>query len=122
MRALAVLRDEECIEALIPALSERSVLGEAAWRVLRMLTAQDFGDREADWGAWFGENGGRSRVEWLIDSLDHEDPEIRAIASRDLVRASGQDYGYRVNMPRDERRAIRERYRLWQSAQDDSGK
>ncbi len=121
MRALAVLRDEECIEALIPALSERSVLGEAAWRVLRMLTAQDFGDREADWRAWFADNGGRSRVEWLIDSLDHEDPEIRTIASRDLVRASGQDYGYRVNMARDDRRAIRERYRLWWSVRNDSG-
>jgi len=121
MRALAVLRDEECIEPLISALSERSVLGEAAWRVLRMLTAQDFGDREADWRSWFSDNGKRSRVEWLIDSLDHEDPEIRAIASRDLVRASAQDYGYRVNMPRDDRKAIRERYRLWWSGRNDSG-
>jgi hypothetical protein len=121
MRALAVLRDEECIEALMGALSERSVLGEAAWRVLRMLTAQDFGDREAEWRDWFEDNGGRSRVEWLIDSLDHEDPEIRAIASRDLIRASSQDYGYRVNMPRDDRVAIRERYRLWWSTQRDPG-
>ncbi|MBW1760195.1 MAG: HEAT repeat domain-containing protein [Deltaproteobacteria bacterium] len=121
MRALAVLRDEQCVEALISALSERSVLGEAAWRVLRMLTAQDFGDREPDWRTWFSDNAGRSRVEWLIDSLDHEDPEIRAIASRDLLRASAQDYGYRVNMPRDDRRAIRERYRLWWSGRNDSG-
>ena len=121
MRALAVLRDEGCVEALIPALSERSVLGEAAWRVLRMLTAQDFGDREADWRAWFTEHGKRSRIGWLIDSLDHADPEIRAIASRDLVRASGQEYGYRVNMAADERRAVRERYRLWWSTQNDSG-
>jgi hypothetical protein len=119
LRALAVLRDEECIEALISALSERGVLGEAAWRVLRMLTAQDFGDRDAEWRTWFADNGERSRVEWLIDSLDHEDPEIRAIASRDLVRASSQDYGYRVNMPRDDRRAICERYRLWWSGRND---
>jgi HEAT repeat protein len=121
MRALAVLRDEQCIEALIPALSERSVLGEAAWRVLRMLTAQDFGNQEAAWRDWFTDNRGRSRVEWLIASLDHEDAEIRAIASSDLIRASGQDYGYRVNMPSDDRRAIRERYRLWWSGRNDSG-
>jgi hypothetical protein len=119
MRALAVLRDEECIESLISALSERGVLGEAAWRVLRMLTVQDFSDREADWRTWFADNGGRSRVEWLIDSLDHEDPEIRAIASRDLVRESARDFGYRVNMPRDDRKAIRERYRLWWSERGD---
>jgi len=120
MRALAVLRDDQCIEALITALSEPSVLGEAAWRVLRMLTAQDFADRESDWQAWFVDNGGRSRLEWLIDSLDHEDPEIRAIASRDLVRASGRDYGYRVNMPGDDRKAIRERYRLWWAGRDNA--
>lgn len=113
MRALAVLRDEHCVETLVPALSEPSVLGEAAWRVLRMLTAQDFGTRQSDWQAWWEENSPRSRIEWLIDSLDHEDPEIRAIANRDLARASGQDYGYRANMPGDQRRAIRDRYRLW---------
>ena len=113
MRALAVLRDTECIEALFPALTEPSVLGEAAWRVLRMLTAQDFGNDESAWRAWFDEHGSRARAEWLIDSLDHEDGEIRAIASRDLVRMAGRDYGYRVNMSGDDRRAIRERFRLW---------
>ena len=117
MRALAVLRDEKCVEPLIAALSERGVLGEAAWRVLRMLTAQDFSDRESDWRRWFEDNGERPRVEWLIDSLDHEDAEIRAIASRDLARASTHDFGYRVNLPRNERQAIRERYRLWRSSQ-----
>lgn len=116
MRALAVLRDVKCVEALFSALSERSVLGEAAWRVLRMLTAQDFGTDESAWRAWFDGHASRSRVDWLIDSLDHEDPEIRAIASRDLVRIAGQDYGYRVNMPGGERRAIRERFRLWSAA------
>ena len=113
MRALAVLRDTECIEALFAALTEPSVLGEAAWRVLRMLTAQDFGNDESAWRAWFDEHGSRARAEWLIDSLDHEDREIRAIASRDLVRMAGRDYGYRVNMSGDDRRAIRERFRLW---------
>jgi len=113
MRALAVLRDTECIEALFAALTEPSVLGEAAWRVLRMLTAQDFGNDESAWRAWFDQHGSRARAEWLIDSLDHEDGEIRAIASRDLVRMAGRDYGYRVNMSGDDRRAIRERFRLW---------
>jgi hypothetical protein len=119
IRALAVLRDVACTEPLISILSEQGVLGEAAWRVLRMLTAQDFGEREADWRTWFTDNGERSRVEWLIDSLDHEDPEIRAIASRDLARQSAQDFGYQVNMPRDGRQAIRERYRQWWAGQHD---
>jgi hypothetical protein len=78
-----------------------------------MLTAQDFGSDESAWRAWFDAHGSRTRLEWLIDSLDHDDPEIRAIASHDLVRIAGQDYGYRVNMPGAERRAIRERFRLW---------
>ncbi len=121
MRALAVLRDEECIDVLIRALSEHSVLGEAAWRVLRMLTAQDFGSDEAQWRAWHSDNRERARLEWLIDSLDHEEPEIRSIAFRDLKRASGQDFGYRVDMPGDARRAIQERYWLWWSSRNDPG-
>ncbi len=119
MRALAVLRDEGCVDVLIPILSAHSVLGEAAWRVLRMLTAQDFAAAEADWSAWYTGNRDRPRVEWLIDSLDHDEPEIRAIASRDLARESAQDFGYRVNMTSDERRAIQERYRLWWSTQNE---
>jgi len=117
MRALAVLRDVKCLEVMFVALSEPGVLGEAAWRVLRMLTAQDFGNNEPEWRAWFEAHGSRARTEWLIDSLDHDDPEIRAIASRDLVRLAGQDHGYRVNMPGDDRRAIRERFRLWWASQ-----
>ena len=117
MRALAVLRDVKSVEVMFVALSEPGVLGEAAWRVLRMLTAQDFGNDESAWRTWFEANGSSTRTEWLIDSLDHDDPEIRAIASRDLVRMSGQDYGYRVNMPGDDRRAIRERFRLWWAGQ-----
>jgi hypothetical protein len=115
-----VLRDPECIASLFPALGERSVLGEAAWRVLRMLTAQDFGTDEAAWRTWFEANRARARTEWLIDSLDHADPEIRAIASRDLIRAAEQDHGYRVNMPADGRRAARERFRLWWAARVDA--
>ena len=115
MRALAVLRDVECIEALIPALAERSVLGEAAWRVLRMLTVQDFGTDPDQWRAWFREHGPRARIEWLIDGLNHEDPEIRTIASRDLSQESEDDYGYQPEMPADQRRAVQERYRLWWS-------
>jgi hypothetical protein len=118
MRALAVLRDSGCVEALIPAVAERSVLGEATWRVLRMLTAQDFGTQEDQWQAWFQAHGDRSRTVWLIDSLDHEDAEIRAIAARDLLQAAGQDFGYRAEMSSDERQAIQDRYRRWWLEQD----
>lgn len=121
IRAAAVLRDRKSIEPLISALSERSVLGEAAWRVLRMLTARDFGADESRWRTWLAADGQQSRAEWLIESLDHGDPEIRAIAIRDLVRIAGHDYGYRVNMHAHERRAIRERFRLWWSTQGVSG-
>ena len=119
IRALAVLRDEAAVETLFEALGERSVLGEAAWRVLRMLTAQDFGTNQDEWQAWFDEHGKEGRVNWLIEGLDHGDPEIRAIASRDLTRIAGQSFGYQVNMPAEERRKIRERFRMWWSNQTD---
>jgi len=34
----------------------------------------------------------------------------------------GHDYGYRVNMPGDERRAIRERFRMWWSARSSANR
>ena len=120
MRALAVLRDHECVGALMPALSEHGVLGEAAWRVLRMLTAQDFGNDIDAWRAWWDRNSGRPRVEWLIESLDHDDQEIREIVARDLARQSKQDFGYRASLSSEERRAIRERYRAWWSSQGEN--
>ena len=119
MRALAVLRDHHAVETLLPALGEQSVLGEAAWRVLRMLTAKDFSNDQVEWKAWFEQHGARPRTEWLIESLDDPDPEIRAIASRDLARTAGRDFGYRVNMPSEDRRAIRERFRMWWSQEND---
>ncbi len=120
MRALAVLRDHECVGALIPALSEHGVLGEAAWRVLRMLTAQDFGTDTDAWRAWWDRNSGRSRVEWLIESLDHDEEEIREIVARELARQSKQDFGYRASLSSEERRAIRERYRVWWASQGEN--
>ncbi|MEM7136667.1 MAG: HEAT repeat domain-containing protein [Myxococcota bacterium] len=113
MRALAVLRDSRAVEAMIPTVSERGVLGEASWRVLRMLTAQDFGNDTEAWQAWWADHGTQSRVEWLIDSLDHDDEQIRAIVGRDLARHSGVDFGYRTDLPSAERKKVRERYRLW---------
>jgi hypothetical protein len=78
-----------------------------------MLTGQDFGAQEDRWRAWLREHDKRDRMEWLIDSLDHADADIRDIACRDLRQASGQDYGYRAEMPSDARRAIQDRYRRW---------
>lgn len=120
MRALAVLRDGGAVEALIPVLEERSVLGEAAWRVLRMLTAQDFRNDSEAWTAWWKHHSARPRIEWLIDSLDHDQAEIRAIVARDLKRRVDQDFGYRADLPSEKRKAIRERYRLWWSTQVES--
>ena len=116
MRALAVLRDETAVDSLIDALGEHSVLGEAAWRVLRMLTAQDFGNGSDAWRAWHEENRARSREEWLIESLDHDDEEIRMIAARDLARLSTKSFGYDPSLSRDARRAAQARYRQWWSS------
>jgi hypothetical protein len=93
MRALAVLRDTGCIGELISSLSERSVLREAAWRVLRMLTAQDFGTDQTAWRAWLERNGHCSREEWLAEGLHHADPEIRNIAASDLHPSAGRAEG-----------------------------
>ncbi len=90
IRALAVLRDEAAVEPLISLVSGRGVLSEAAWRVLRLLSLQDFEQDQARWQAWYAEHGREPRARWLGRGLEHQDPEIRDIAKRDLAAAHRQ--------------------------------
>lgn len=115
LRALAVFRDVEAIEPLISSLSERIVLREACWRTLRMLALQDFGEDQEAWRAWYRGNRELDRFEWLVEGLDHSDPEIREIAGHDLVETTQQDFGYHKSLPTDERREVMRQYRAWHS-------
>lgn len=116
LRALAVFRDVDVIEALISLLAGRLVLREASWRTLRMLTLQDFGENQEAWRAWYRANRESNRFEWLVEGLDHSDPEIRDIAGHDLVETTQRDFGYHKSLPKDERQEVMRQYRAWRFA------
>lgn len=90
IRALAVVRDEAAVQPLIALVSGHGVLSEAAWRVLRMLSLQDFGQDQARWQSWYAQHGREPRLRWLGRGLEHQDPTIREIARRDLVMQQSQ--------------------------------
>ena len=53
------------------------------------------------------------RVEWLLDGLVHDAPEIRADAASELAQLTGTTFGYSHDLPEDQRAEIRERYAAW---------
>ena len=45
----------------------------------------------------------------LIELLDHPDPNVRGYAGAAITKIFGADYGYRADMPEDQRRQMIER-------------
>ncbi len=82
---LGDLREPMAVPVLVHILGDSK--GElAAWarKALIVTTRQDFGTDARRWGGWWTTNSTRHRVEWLIDSLDHDTPEIRHAAGEEL--------------------------------------
>ncbi len=73
IEALADLRHPLAVPALIRVLADGAPdIEEAARGALVIVARQDFGTQAAAWAEWWRGNGGRHRVEWLIDALTHE--------------------------------------------------
>jgi Type II secretion system (T2SS), protein E, N-terminal domain len=112
--ALGSLRDARTLQTLIARLSDGGeAIAEAAHKALVELTAQDFGLAPRRWEAWGEQYGSQHRIEWLIESLMHVEPEIRALASDELKRETQQYFGYHPGMPKRDRELSQRKYREW---------
>jgi hypothetical protein len=112
--ALGSLRDARTLQTLIARLSDGSeAIAEAAHKALVELTAQDFGPTARRWEAWADNYGSHHRIEWLIESLMHLEPEIRALASEELKRETQQYFGYHPGLPKRDRELSQRKYREW---------
>ena len=103
------------VRALIAAFNrldreKRRRLGRSA---LALVTRQDFGTDAKRWLAWWAENKERHRLEWLIDSLMHEQAAVRAAAGEELKAITKEFFGYHDDLPRRERERAQARYREW---------
>jgi hypothetical protein len=65
------------------------------------------------WAAWWQANSGRHRLEWLIDSLMHEQRALRAASSEELRLLTKEYFGYYDDLPKRERERAQARYREW---------
>ena len=111
---LGDLREPMAVPVLVHILGDAK--GElAAWarKALLVTTRQDFGVDGRRWGAWWSANSTRHRVEWLIDSLDHETPEIRRAAGEELKALTKEYFGFADDLPSRERQRSQQRYRDW---------
>jgi len=103
-RAIGALRDVEAIPLLIQVLetSEPETAREAA-DALAGITLQRLGPDARRWLAWWKENRGRGRAEWLFSGLTSPERETRVAASVELSLASPPPVAYSADMPAAER-------------------
>ncbi len=113
-RALGSLHSAEAVPRLIERLSSRQgEIVEASVHGLREITRQDFGTSERRWSAWWSEASQKPRLAWLVDALEHRDPDIRLAALGELAAATGRDFGYKSDLSPSERAQAVSRWRAW---------
>ncbi|MET0790780.1 MAG: HEAT repeat domain-containing protein, partial [Polyangiaceae bacterium] len=114
IEALAELRAPLVIPTLIRLLEDGSpdIVRSAYW-ALGVIARQDFGTKAALWEEWWLANSHRHRIEWLIDSLMHENQELRRTAGDELKSLTKEYFGYYDDLPKKERERAQERYRQW---------
>ncbi|HEX4335074.1 MAG TPA: hypothetical protein VH062_04120 [Polyangiaceae bacterium] len=116
MEALAHFRDGRAVPRLVRLLANNDEVSQSAEWALGVLTRQGFGRDTAAWDAWWKEKGGQHRIEWLVDSLTHDDAEIRRAAGEELKSLTKEYFGYYDDLPKAERAKAQRRYREWWQA------
>ncbi len=113
-RALGALHDRESIEGLILLLgSDDEMCAQAAADALREITRATFGVNPRQWNAWWVENRGKRRADWLVAALRHKELDVRLSALEELSRAVNDTLGYLADASEAEREVAVKR---WEAA------
>lgn len=114
IEAVADLRDGRAIPTVLRLLEDRSsdIVRSAHWALV-VLSRQDFGVSAAAWEEWWRQSSARHRIEWLIDALLHETPDIRRAAGDELKSTTKEYFGYYDDLPVAEHQKAQKRYREW---------
>jgi hypothetical protein len=103
-RALGMLHDRASIEGLIgQTASDDARSAQAAAEALIEITRASFGTSTHPWMAWWAENKGRRRVQWLLAALRNPEAWLRSVAIEELAGALGDTLGYVADGPEPER-------------------
>jgi hypothetical protein len=111
--ALGTLRDVRAIPDLIDGTDRDGVTAEECHRALVAITKQDFGTKSKKWKAWYEKNRLRTRIEWMLDGLAHDNDGVRLSASEELKRLTGEYFGYHYDLPKREREEARQKWLKW---------
>jgi hypothetical protein len=112
-RALGALRDRHAVEGLIGLTGSDDVLcATAAADALSEITRASFGNGRRGWVAWWAENRRRTRAQWLLAALRHQDVTLRRAASEELSAALGETLGYSPDAPERTRELAVHRWEL----------
>jgi hypothetical protein len=115
IRELGQAGQAATVPELIKALSnprEPEVVS-AAHVALARVTRQDFGTDVERWSEWWQDNAARHRIEWLIDALVSDSPDVRRVAGEELRVLSREYFGYSSDLPPRDRERAQQRYRDW---------
>ena len=113
-RALMALRDTESIPNLIQALDGTDpATAAAAAEALAAITLQRHGSDARLWLAWWKQNRGRGRAEWLFGGLTAEDLEVRSAAAAELARVAPPPVRYSPEMTPAERAPAARAWASW---------
>ncbi|HLL81932.1 MAG TPA: hypothetical protein VK420_04750, partial [Longimicrobium sp.] len=112
-RALGILHDHEAVDGLIALIgSPDQQCAQAAAEALREITRATFGSDTRRWAAWWAENRGRRRIEWLVASLRHAERDVRQSTIEELARATNATLGFEADAAPEEREAA---VRQWEA-------
>jgi HEAT repeat protein len=112
--ALSDLRDGQAIPSISRLLLDPNPsIVATARQALNTLACRDFGHDFDAWSHWWGRNGHRHRVEWLIDALLDDSPPLRQGAAEELRTISRVYVGHHDDNLVEERVRIQDRYRNW---------
>jgi len=115
IRAMGTLRDLDSLGHLVAALDDELETAAAALTALCSISGQHLGMASARWTVWLEANRDRSRIDWMIDSLEHRDPAVRRWAAEELHRVTGNRLAFDPHGDEDARSAAIVRWRAWAS-------
>ncbi len=112
--AISELRQPIAVPILVSFLGDPlAAVSNAANESLVSLTRQDFRGDARKWSSWWTSNVGRHRIEWLIDSLLHDEPALRRAAAVELAELTQMQFGYADDGSRRDRERVHLRFREW---------
>jgi hypothetical protein len=113
-RALGALRDVEAVPLLVQVLETSDPpAAQAAADALADVTLQRLGPDARKWLAWWKENRGRGRADWLFSGLTSPDRETRVAAAVELSAAAPPPVAYSADMPAGEREQAARAWAGW---------